>query len=335
MSHINILVTGSNGQDGKIIFATRHLWPNISFFGISSTLSDEQLNIFYMDPSISRSERVYFVSKLLIRCQITHILHLAASNFPFASKQNYNKSVLKSSIIDFTEDIVNACLSTSRNIRIVHSGSVHQYSPQSQSDVTYISSTSPFNPQNLYGEYKSVASNIIKSYSCNSSINSVTAILFNHNSRYRSFPPLITRLITAIGRDLGLLSNTDLLMADFIADNSLMNSKHVLLFANDVVFCLIKLLLSDIQDIYIVGMNESISFPMLSLKLYQLFEEYTHLSFETDFKNRLCLFNPSPRQPLLLSLDIPHFYHGSYWNLDSHLSRQFYDICPTVLLPNE
>ncbi len=181
---MSILITGINGQDGRII--SRHFKSvGEEVFGIS------RHNVSYPDSEIGKEERIDIgdfgaFSNFLDNVNPTKIFHLAASHANSTQMQNHGE--------DFESEMYSLHVQATKNIlewqkcnprtksKLVVALSSQMFTAENFR--TTIDEGSPINPSSKYGLTKAKAFELIKQYRKNYGIYATGAILFNHSSPF-------------------------------------------------------------------------------------------------------------------------------------------------------
>ena len=181
---MSILITGINGQDGRII--SRHFKSvGEQVFGIS------RHNVSYPDSETMKEERIDIgdygaFSNFLDFVNPTRIFHLAASHANSAQMQNHGEhfeSEMYSLHVQATKNILEWQKCNPRNgSKLVVALSSQMFTADDFR--TTINEDSPINPSSKYGMTKSQAFELIKQYRRNYGIYATGAILFNHSSPF-------------------------------------------------------------------------------------------------------------------------------------------------------
>ena len=181
---MSILITGINGQDGRII--SRHFKSvGEHVFGIS------RHNVSYPDSEIMKEERIdisdYEAFSNFLDCvNPTRIFHLAASHSNSIQMQNHGEhfeSEMYSLHVQATKNILEWQKCNPRNgSKLVVALSSQMFTADECR--TTINEDSPINPSSKYGMTKSQAFELITQYRQNYGIFSTGAILFNHSSPF-------------------------------------------------------------------------------------------------------------------------------------------------------
>lgn len=119
--------------------------------------------------------------------------------------------------INLTKNLMKVARDLDDDLKIIHCGSSLMYRPRNQ--LTMINENTKMQPQNLYGLSKIISRKIVRNYRDKYQINSGTAILFNHESEFRTINYLFNKIATQI--DLYLknkISHIEVADADYIGD---------------------------------------------------------------------------------------------------------------------
>ena len=184
----NIIITGALGQDG-IILSKILLKKNYNVFGIVKRINPNKIkNINYSKLDLLDYNKV---SKFIDEINPTCLIHLGTENpnyLELKKKKDFYKDNLKA-----TKNIIKYFSIFKPNKKLILVGTSQMY----KSDEKKVYIKSKFSPTNSYAKFR------VKSYEYmlskkKKNLNMTTAILFNHDSKFRKKKFLIPRLIKFI-----------------------------------------------------------------------------------------------------------------------------------------
>lgn len=183
-----VLITGANGQDGKILSEIYHKKKFKVYCLNRRNLSKSSKKYSCIVNNLKSKKKLEIILK---KIKPNLIIHLASKNNSFSNRNkndNYNKYYLEN--FEMTKNLVDAVVDTKLKSKFIFAGSSLMYEGLKKNIIT---EKDKFNPISFYGKYKVASYNYIKKRK----INSITVILFNHDSKFRSKKFLIPRLINA------------------------------------------------------------------------------------------------------------------------------------------
>ena len=179
----NILIRGINGQSGQIL--SKMLKENgHTVFGLTHTpasATEKMQNfdaVYYWD-GLSSSE----LRSTLEACSPEIVFNLAAAHTSSEKKEIEGK-VLLSVNFNSLAQLIEVLSSTIPSAMLVNASSSHIYSPSKISEL--VSESTRSEPMNFYGCTKLLGMNLIDFYRKNKQMRASNAILFNHESEYRT-----------------------------------------------------------------------------------------------------------------------------------------------------
>ena len=220
----NILITGANGQDGKII-AKKLSQKKINLILISKKFTNKinRKNIKYFKFNLNNRKKL---KTILIKHEIDIILHLASNN-PNYGQNNYKKHYLEN--LKNSKDLINFSLNSNKKIKFISCSSSRIFKKKKgkmneQSSIYKSDNYSKFRIE--INDYLSKISQKTEKFSF------INVILFNHDSALRNKKFILPRIIKAIK-----IKNKSFLNR-IIKENIVMDFSH----ADDICDGLIKII---------------------------------------------------------------------------------------------
>jgi len=229
----NILITGSNGQDGKIIL-NKLLKRKNKLFLISRRKNKirirKNINFFKIDLN-NKKKLINFFSKN----KIDIILHLASNN-PSFGENSFKEHYLNN--IKASKNLIEISTKTQKKLKIIFCSSSRIF----QKKKGIVNEKSKFSSRDHYSKFRieiNKFSNRITNK--NKNFKFINAILFNHDSAYRNKKFLLPRIVK------NLLNKNITFLNKIIRENIVMDYSH----ADDICNGLIKLMFikKDIKNI--------------------------------------------------------------------------------------
>ncbi len=220
----NILITGANGQDGKIIL---------------QKLSKKKINLFLLDKKfekkIKKKNIRYFefdlknkkkLEKIFKFNKIDIILNLASNN-PNYGQNNYFKHYLGN--IYNSKNLIDNSIKYKNNIKFISCSSSRIFKKKNG----IVNENSNIIVSDFYSKFRIETNNyLIKIKRNNRNFDFTNVILFNHDSLLRSERFLIPRIVFA------LISKNQKFLNKIIKENIVMDYSH----AEDICDALIKII---------------------------------------------------------------------------------------------
>ena len=183
----NIIITGGNGQDAKIL---------------SQTIKKYNINLLIRkkDKFLKQKKNITYskVNLLNYKSTLTHIrkknpyaiIHLASKNNSANKKiQNYNLDYRNNFLM--TKNLILALKNYNKKIRFIFAGSSLMFEKKNG----VVTEKSRFKATCLYSKYKINSYNLLIKYKRENKLNACTVILFNHDSIYRNKKFLLPRIV--------------------------------------------------------------------------------------------------------------------------------------------
>ena len=217
------IITGNLGQDGILLTKLLKEQKN-KIIGISSRLKPHFKNSSttdsvhqYFCPKISQS----FMARIIQEHKPTKIFHLATVNGPASvmsdawQKQNHKK--IYEVHVENTRNILEIIKDLDPQIKLIFAGSSKMYKLRSM--YSTIDENTKMDGEGIYAQSKIEARKLIDYYRDEFAINAGTAILFNHESKYRKSGFLFVEIAKQINEVVSMKRNRiDVLDANIMAD---------------------------------------------------------------------------------------------------------------------
>ena len=230
----NILITGANGQDGKIIL---------------KKLSKRKVNLFLLDrkfeKKIKKKTIKYFnfslknkikLEKLFKNYKIDTILNLASNN-PNFKENNYYKHYVEN--INNSKNLINNSIKHNNKVRFISCSSSRIF----KKTKGLVNENSRVSADDFYSRFRIEMNNyLIQIQKKNKNFIFTNVILFNHDSIYRNKKFLMPRVVSAI------ISKNKKFLNEIIKENIAMDYSH----ADDICNGLIKIALTKKKVINII-----------------------------------------------------------------------------------
>jgi GDPmannose 4,6-dehydratase len=195
---MKVLLTGVNGQDGRII-CDAYLAIGAKVYGIG------RKEIFCSDGEIVQSETINICNpesfrKFLDYVKPNHIFHLAASHANSTGMKLHgvrSESEMFALHVGATQTILEWQRRNKRyKPKLLVALSSQMYT--ADGDLRWIDESTPLNPSTIYGETKAKAFELVKEYREMYNVYAVGAILFNHSSRYTKLDFVLANIATQV-----------------------------------------------------------------------------------------------------------------------------------------
>lgn len=283
----NILITGANGQDAKIL---------------TNILSKKKLNLYLISNKIINTEKKRInclpcdlknkkkIKEILKQIgNVDVLVHLASHN-PSYKKNNYKKHYLKN--YNNTKRLIDCICEKNDNIKIIFSSSSRVFKKKEG----IVNENSKFFVNDYYSKFRieidNYSKNLIKKFK-QKKISFTNLILFNHDSIYRNQKFIIPRIIIAIKeKNINFLNN--LVKEDIVMDFS--HAEDICLGIEKIIFLkknLKKIILSSGKSTKI---NDIIKFLIkknkLNIKLNYKEKKNKCLIGDNKFAKRVLKWKP-------------------------------------------
>lgn len=241
------LITGARGQDGTIaIELLRGLGHDVTAVSHSKLVHDENVISYIWD-----WKNIAKFCEILKKSKPDFILNFAtyhhSSQVDFKDLETHSRMIEVN--VNGLDNIIQAMLITSKDIGLVHASSSQIYTPNKFADL--VTEKRYPDPSTIYGVTKYSGMKLIDYYKKQHGLKAGVAILFNHESEYRT-NNFLTRLISRQAAMIknGHSKNLHLRNIGAYADFS---------SARDVVDAIIRICTNDAFDTYIISSNEGTS----------------------------------------------------------------------------
>lgn len=183
-----IILTGGSGQDG-IILNNLLIKKRYLIYSISNKKKPLKKfrNTVYLNTDLSNFTEI---NNLIEKIKPYAIIHLASKNVSSENMKSMNYKIHYKENFLMTKNIVNSIIKNNKKIKFIFSGSSQMFMKK----VGIVNENSRFMPDSFYSKYKIDAHNFILKKKRNHNLNASTAILFNHDSKYRNKKFLLPRL---------------------------------------------------------------------------------------------------------------------------------------------
>jgi GDPmannose 4,6-dehydratase len=185
----NIVITGALGQDG-VILSKLLLKKRYNVFGIIKKNNSNKLkNITYNKLDLLDFNKI---SKFLDKINPICVIHLGTENpnyIELKNKKDFYKNNLKA-----TKNLINYFSLNQPSKKLILVGTSQMYKKTSR----IVNLKSKFNPNNSYANFRVESFKYMLNKKKKYKSNMTTAILFNHDSKYRKKKFLIPRLVKSI-----------------------------------------------------------------------------------------------------------------------------------------
>ena len=185
----NIVITGALGQDG-IILSKLLLKKKYNVFGVIKKNNSNKLkNITY-----NKLDLLDFIkiSKFLDKIKPFCVIHLGTENPNYIELKN--KKDFYRNNLEATKNLINYFSLKQPNKKLILIGTSQMYKKTSR----IVNLKSKFDPTNSYANFRVESFRYMLKKKKIYNSNMTTAILFNHDSRYRKKKFLIPRLVKSI-----------------------------------------------------------------------------------------------------------------------------------------
>ena len=219
----NILITGANGQDGKIILK-KLLKRKVNLFLLDRKFKKKikKKNIKYFDFSLNNKIKL---KELFKNHKIDIILNLASNN-PNFSENNYSKHYVEN--INNSKNLINNSIKDKNKIKFISCSSSRIF----KKNKGLVNENSSVSADDFYSRFRIEMNNyLIQTQKKNKNFIFSNVILFNHDSIYRNKKFLIPRVVSAI------ISKNKKFLNEIIKENIAMDYSH----ADDICGGIIKI----------------------------------------------------------------------------------------------
>ncbi len=222
----NILITGANGQDGKIILQKLYK-RKINLILIDKRFKKKirKKNINYFELNLKDKKKL---KKLFNLYKVDVVLNLASNN-PNYGQNSYHNHYLEN--INNSKNLIDNLTNIKNEIRFISCSSSRIFKKKNG----LVNENSNISANDFYSKFRIETNNyLIKTKKKNKNFDFTNVILFNHDSLFRSNRFLLPRIIFAI------ISKNQKFLNQIIKENIVMDYSH----AEDICDALIKILFS-------------------------------------------------------------------------------------------
>lgn len=181
---MNILITGINGQDGRLLHE-RYKTSNHRIFGIhrNGILIPENMKFSNSSLDILSPKEIRLFLNFAMPSRIFHLAASHANSRNMSLHGKYSEQEMFETHVTTTKAILDWQLENSViQPRLITALSSQMYS--ASEDVTHVSEKTAISPTSKYGETKAQAFNLIQRYRSLNNVYAAGAILFNHSSKF-------------------------------------------------------------------------------------------------------------------------------------------------------
>ena len=222
----NILITGANGQDGKIILQKLYKRKiNLILIDKRFKKKIKKKNINYFEINLKDKKKL---EKLFKFYKVDVVLNLASNN-PNYRQNSYRKHYLEN--INNFKNLIDNLIKYKNEVKFISCSSSRIFRKKNG----LVNENSNISINDFYSKFR-IKSNdyLIKTKKRNKNFDFTNVILFNHDSLFRSNRFLLPRTIFA------LISKNQKFLNKIIKENIVMDYSH----AEDICDALIKILFS-------------------------------------------------------------------------------------------
>jgi nucleoside-diphosphate-sugar epimerase len=220
----NILITGANGQDGKIILQKLYK-RKINLILIDKRFKKKirKKNIKYFEINLKDKKKL---EKLFKFYKVDVVLNLASNN-PNYRQNSYYKHYLEN--INNFKNLIDNLTKYKNEVRFISCSSSRIF----RKKTGLVNENSNISANDFYSKFRIETNDyLIKTIKKNKNFDFTNVILFNHDSLFRSNRFLLPRII------LALISKNQKFLNQIIKENIVMDYSH----AEDICDALIKIL---------------------------------------------------------------------------------------------
>lgn len=220
----NILITGANGQDGKIIIKKLYK-KKINLILIDKTFEKKikKKNINYFEINLKDKKKIEKLFKLY---KVDVVLNLASNN-PNYSQNSYHKHYLEN--INNSKNLIDNLTKYKNEVKFISCSSSRIFKKKNG----LVNENSNISANDFYSKFRIETNDyLIKTKKRNKNFDFTNVILFNHDSLFRSNRFLLPRIIFA------LICKNQKFLNKIIKENIVMDYSH----AEDICDALIKIL---------------------------------------------------------------------------------------------
>ncbi len=220
----NILITGANGQDGKII-VNKLLIKKQNLFLIAKKFKKKifKKKIQYLELNLNNKNKLENFFK---KYKINLILHLASNN-PSFGQNNFKKHYLEN--INISKNLIKLSMKYNKKIKFISCSSSRIFKKK----IGIVNEDSRLYIRDYYSKFRIEIYNYLNQIKkSNKNFDFINVILFNHDSIYRNKRFLLPRIVNAI------LRRNKVFLNKIIKENIIMDFSH----ADDICNGLVKVI---------------------------------------------------------------------------------------------
>jgi len=220
----NILITGANGQDGKIILKKLYKRKiNLILIDKKFKKKIRKKNINYFEINLKDKKKIEQLFKLY---KVDVVLNLASNN-PNYSQNSYHKHYLEN--INNSKNLIDNLTKYKNEVKFISCSSSRIFKKKNG----LVNENSNISANDFYSKFRIETNDyLIKTKKRNKNFDFTNVILFNHDSLFRSNRFLLPRIIFA------LICKNQKFLNKIIKENIVMDYSH----AEDICDALIKIL---------------------------------------------------------------------------------------------
>ena len=237
----NILITGANGQDGKILLK-KLLKKKINLFLITKKFKKKKKkkNIKFFEFNLNKKKKLEFFFK---KNKVDVVLHLAANN-PSFDQNNYKLHYSEN--INNSKNIVNLAIKYNKKVKFISCSSSRIFKKKNG----IVSEKSSLEGNDFYSKFRISMNNYLTGLKEEKkNLDFINVILFNHDSFFRNKRFLLPRIVTA------LIHKNKKFINKIVNENIVMDFSH----ADDICNALMKLIFTQkkIKNIILSSGNKT------------------------------------------------------------------------------
>ena len=181
----NIIITGGNGQDAKILAKIIKSY-NI-YFVVNNRVRKKFKNLYYRKIDLFNFKKTF---KFIKSTNPVGIIHLASKNETAENKKlNFQTHYKKNFLM--TKNLLDSIIKINYKIKFIFAGSSQMFGNKRG----VVSEKNQFKGNCHYSNYKIDSYNLIQKFRKKFKLNASTLILFNHDSVYRNKNFLLPRIV--------------------------------------------------------------------------------------------------------------------------------------------
>ena len=220
----NILITGANGQDGRIILQKLYKRKiNLILIDKKFKKKNRKKNINYFEINLKDKKKL---EKLFKFCKVDVVLNLASNN-PNYGQNSYHKHYLEN--INNSKNLIDNLTKCKNEVRFISCSSSRIFRKKKG----LVNENSIISANDFYSKFRIETNDyLIETKKRNKNFDFTNVILFNHDSLFRGNRFLLPRLIIA------LITKNQKFLNQIIKENIVMDYSH----AEDICDAFIKII---------------------------------------------------------------------------------------------